>query len=75
MEKNDTASSIKAIQRRMKPMPTIVRIAPIRVMVPVVANMRTRVLSERVVSDLRRKIAVIIMNTKSSTRLRTMYVT
>jgi hypothetical protein len=54
----------------MKPIKTIVRIAPIKNSRPVVANMWTRVFSERLVIDLLRKMAATIANTKSNTRLR-----
>lgn len=69
IEKNATVRSIKAIQRSSKPIPIIVKIAPISVNNPVVPKRPTPVFSERVVNDLLKKKAAITTNTKSKTKL------
>ena len=69
IEKNATASSIKAIQRSMKPTTIIVKIAPISVNNPMVLNRFTPVFAERTVNDLLKKMAATTTKTKRATKL------
>ena len=69
IEKNDTVSSIRAIQRRMKPMPIMVRTAPISISNPVVPKRPTPVFSETIFNDFLKKMLATTTNTKSKTKL------
>ena len=68
IRKNATVRSIKATQRSRKPIPIIVKMAPISVNNPVVPKRPTPVFSERVVHDLLKKMAATTTNTKSTTK-------
>lgn len=69
IEKNPTASSMKAIHINTRPTKIIVKTAPINNSNPAVLNMFTPVLAERVVNDLLRKMDATTTNAKSTTKL------
>ena len=69
IEKNAIVSSISDIHRSMKPMPIMVKTAPISINNPAVSKRLTLVRSEIVVNDFLKKMLATITKMKSKIKL------